>query len=129
MQAITHHLVDCEGQTLAPQFEALRLACGDGLSETALIECTVNKLGYAHVQEGARGLVVSFSRAIITPVTLVGAIYLLADLQDKRAIFSTPPSYSLCSTRSQAIRRLMEEMGRIESAGLPTAFHPSGVTR
>ena len=65
---------------------------------------------------------VSFSRAIIMPVTLVGAIYLLADLQDKRAIFSTPPSYSFCSIRSQAIRRLMEEMGRIESAGLPTAF-------
>jgi hypothetical protein len=121
MQAI-HYLVDCDGKTLASPFRSVRATLGDGLSEAALIGCAVNKLGYVHVQEWPRGFVVSYRRPVTTPVALAGAIYLLADLGDKRAIFSIADGgqrYLLCRNRAQAIGRLVSEMRRVEGFRSP----------
>src|SRR5262245_12095019 len=108
MRAI-HYLIDCEGRTLRSPFETLRPIIGRAVTEPALITHAIENLGYAHVLEWPQGLVVSYRRPVANAVTLAGAIYLLADLADKRVIFSVLDRhvrYALCRGRSQAIGRL-----------------------
>ena len=64
-------------------------------------------------------MVISYRRPVANAVTLAGAIYLLADLADKRVIFSVLDRhvrYALCRGRSQAIGRLAGEMRNLEAA-------------
>jgi hypothetical protein len=122
MQPI-HFLIDGEGRTLSSPFVALRKATNRDVAEHALIAHAVEKLGYVHVQEWPRGLLVFYRAPGISPVTLAGSIYLLADLADKRVIFSVHDGhmrYSLYQCRSQAVRRLMQEMRNLESDDLQT---------
>ncbi len=114
----THYLVDCEGKTLRSPFQALRQALANDLAEQALIAHAVETLGYVHVQDWPRGLIV-FSRPVTNPVTLAGVLYLLADLPDKRVVFSLADGhvrYSLYRDRAQAIRKLVQEMRDLEAA-------------
>ena len=118
MRAI-HYLIDCEGRTLRSPFEALRPIIDRAVTESALITHAIENLGYAHVLEWPQGLVVSYRRPVANAVTLAGAIYLLADLADKRVIFSVLDRhvrYALCRGRSQAIGRLAGEMRNLEAA-------------
>jgi hypothetical protein len=118
MRAI-HYLIDCEGRALRSPFEALRPIIGRTVTEPALITHAIENLGYAHVLEWPQGLVVSYRRPVANAVTLAGAIYLLADLADKRVIFSVLDRhvrYALCRDRSQAIGRLAGEMRNLEAA-------------
>jgi len=118
MRAI-HYLIDCEGRTLRSPFQALQPISGQPLTEPGLITHAIEHLGYAHVQEWPQGLVVSYRRPVADAVTLAGVIYLLADLADKRVIFSVLDRhvrYALCRGRSQAIGRLVSEMGSLEAA-------------
>ena len=118
MRAI-HYLIDCEGKTLPSPFQALRRALACDLAEHALVAHAVETLGYVHVQDWPRGLVVFYRRPVTNPVSLAGAIYLLAELPDKRVVFSVADRrvrYSLCRGRAQAIRRLAEEMRDLEAA-------------
>ena len=114
-----HYLIDCEGRSLRAPFRALRQALGDGVAEHTLLAHAVEKFGYLHVQEWPRGLIVSYRRPITNPLTLVGAIFLLADLADRRVIFSVTDGhvrYFLCRGRSQAVGRLVREMRDVEEA-------------
>ena len=118
-----HFLVDCDGQTLLSPFQMLRQGMPQGLAEHALITRAVEKLGYVHVQEWPRGLLVFYRKPVTSPVALAGVIYLLADLADKRVIFSVYDGhvrYSLCRSRSQAIGRLAREMRDLEAANWQT---------
>jgi hypothetical protein len=129
MQAV-HYLIDCEGRSLASPFKALRQALGYGDTEHALITHAVEKLGYLHVQEWPRGLIVFYRRPVTNPVTFAGAIYLLAGLPDRRVIFSVfdgRARYFLCRGRSQAIGRLAHEMRYVETAMLKTTRTASDV--
>jgi hypothetical protein len=114
-----HHLIDCEGRSLRAPFRVLRQALGDGVAEHALLAHAVEKFGYLHVQEWPRGLIVSYRRPITNPLTLVGAIFLLTDLADRRVIFSVSDGYVryfLCRGRSQAVGRLVRELRDVEEA-------------
>ena len=114
-----HYLIDGEGRCLRAPFRVLRQALGDGVAEHALLAHAVEKFGYLHVQEWPRGLIVSYRRPITNPLTLVGAIFLLADLADRRVIFSVSDGYVryfLCRGRSQAVGRLVREMRDVEEA-------------
>jgi hypothetical protein len=118
-----HFLVDCDGQTLLSPFQMLRQGMPQGIAEHALITRAVEKLGYVHVQEWPRGLLVFYRRPITSPVALAGVIYLLADLADKRVIFSVNDGharYSLCHSRTQAIGRLAREMRDLEAGSSQT---------
>jgi hypothetical protein len=118
MRAI-HYLIDCEGRTLRSPFPALQAVSGQPFTEPALITHAIERLGYAHVQEWPQGLVLSYRRPVANAVTLAGVIYLLADLADKRVIFSVLDRhvrYALCRGRSQAIGRLVREMGGLEAS-------------
>ena len=118
MRAI-HYLIDCQGKTLPSPFQALRQALANDLAEHALVAHAVERLGYVHVQDWPRGLVVFYRRPVTNPVTLAGVIYLLAELPDKRVVFSVADRhvrYSLCRGRAQAIRRLAQEMRDLEAA-------------
>lgn len=122
MQPI-HFLIDGEGRILSSPFFALRNATNRDIAEHALIPHAVENLGYVHVQEWPRGLLVFYRALVVSPVTLAGSIYLLADLADKRVIFSVHDGhmrYSLYQCRSQAVRRLMQEMRDLEAADLQT---------
>jgi hypothetical protein len=113
-----HYLIDYEGKALSSPFHALRQTLGSDLAETALIDHVVANLGYAHVQEWKRGLVVSYRKPITRTVTLAGVVYLLTDLPDKRVILSIVDGqtrYSLCRGRAQAIGRLVQEMRDVET--------------
>jgi hypothetical protein len=97
---------------------------GDGVAEHSLLAHAVEKFGYLHVQEWPRGLIVSYRRPITNPLTLVGAIFLLTDLPDRRVIFSVSDGYVryfLCRGRSQAVGRLVREMRDVEEAASITA--------
>lgn len=129
-----HFLIDGEGRTLSSPFIAMRNATNRDVAEHVLIAHAVEKLGYVHVQEWPRGLLVFYRAPGISPVTLAGSIYLLADLADKRVIFSVHDGhmrYSLYQCRSQAVRRLVQEMRDLEAANLqtdgdaPDVEHPS----
>lgn len=131
-----HYLIDSEGRSLRSPFTALRQALGDGVAEHTLLALAVEKFGYLHVQEWPRGLIVSYRRPITNPLTLVGAIFLLADLTDRRVIFSVSDGhvrYFLCRGRSQAVGRLVREMRDVEdAASLTRSAHqdpPTGRSR
>lgn len=114
-----HYLIDCDGKSLSSPFHALRQTLAFDLDEPALIAHAVDTLGYAHVQEWPRGLVVFYHRPVANTVTLAGVIYLLTDLPDKRVVFSVVEGharYSLCRGRAQAIGRLVQEMRDLEAA-------------
>jgi len=118
-----HYLIDGEGRSQRSPFTALRQALGDGVAEHTLLALAVEQFGYLHVQEWPRGLIISYRRPITNPLTLVGAIFLLADLADRRVIFSVSDGhvrYVLCRGRSQAVGRLVREMRDIEDAASPT---------
>jgi hypothetical protein len=118
MRAI-HYLIDCHGKTLPSPFQALRQALINDLAEHALVAHAVERLGYVHVQDWPRGLVVFYRRRVTSPVTLAGVIYLLAELPDKRVVFSVADRharYSICRSRAQAIGRLAQEMRDLEAA-------------
>jgi hypothetical protein len=122
MRAI-HYLIDCEGKTLSSPFQALRRALACDLVEHALIAHAVDALGYVHVQDWPRGLVVFYHRLVTNPVTLAGVIYLLADLPNKRVVFSVADRhvrYCICRGRAQAIRRLVQEMRDLGAAPCQT---------
>src|SRR4026207_1628474 len=63
MQPI-HILIDGEGRILSSPFFALRNATNRDIAEHALIAHAVENLGYVHVQEWPRGLLV-FYRALV----------------------------------------------------------------
>jgi hypothetical protein len=129
MQAV-HYLIDSEGRSLPSPFQLLRQATEHGVAEHALISHAVERLGYLHVQEWPRGLIISYRRPVTNPVTLAGAIFLLSDLADRRVIFSVFDGhvrYSLCRGRSQAIGRLVHEMRDLEAEALQTAHTASDV--
>ena len=118
-----HFLIDGEGATLSSPFFAMRRATNRDVAEHALIANAVENLGYVHVQEWPRGLLVFYRALVVSPVTLAGSIYLLAELADKRVIFSVHDGhmkYSLYQCRSQAVRRLMQAMRDLEAADLQT---------
>jgi len=122
-----HYLIDCEGRSLRAPFRVLRQALGDGVAEHTLLAHAVEKFGYLHVQEWPRGLIVSYRRPITNPLTLVGAIFLLVDLADRRVIFSVWDGYVryfLCRGRAQAVGRLVREMRDVEEAVLTRAASP-----
>src|SRR5262245_6607958 len=109
----THYLVDCEGETLRSPFTSLRRASVNDLPDHVLTAYAVKVLGYAHVQEWPRGLVIFYCRPVTNIVVLAGLIYLLADLPNKRAIFSVADArvrYSLCGGRAQAIDKVVQEI-------------------
>jgi hypothetical protein len=119
-----HYLIDSEGRSLPTPFRQLQQALGQSVAEHTLIAHAVERLGYLHVQEWPRGLIISYHRPITTPVTLAGAIYLLSELGDRRVIFSVFDGhvrYSLCRGRSQAIGRLVQQMRDLEVTVLQTA--------
>jgi hypothetical protein len=123
MQAV-HYLIDCEGRSHSSPFVLLRQTTEHGVAEHALITHAVERLGYLHVQEWPRGLIISYRRPATNPVTLAGAIFLLSDLADRRVIFSVFDGhvrYALCRGRSQAIGRLVHEMRDLEAEAPETA--------
>ena len=130
-----HYLIDGEGRCLRAPFRVLRQALGDGVAEHTLLAHAVEKFGYLHVQEWPRGLIVSYRRPITNPLTLVGAIFLLADLADRRVIFSVSDGYVryfLCRGRSQAVSRLVREMRDVEEASITRSASddpPAGLRR
>jgi hypothetical protein len=88
----------------------------------------VERLGYLHVQQWPRGLIITYRRPVTNPVTLAGAIFLLSDLPDRRVIFSVfdgHARYSLCRGRTQAIGRLVHEMRDLEAEAQQTAHTAS----
>jgi hypothetical protein len=112
-----HHLIDCDGRALQSPFQSLREALGIHAPEHVLIMHAVEKLGYIHVQEWPRGVVVSYRRLATSSVALAGAIYLLADMAEKRVTFSLldePPSNVFYRGRSRAIEKLVSEMRDID---------------
>jgi hypothetical protein len=132
-----HHLIDCDGRALRTPFQSLREALGIHAVEHALITHAVEKLGYVHVQEWPRGVIVSYRRLATSPVALAGAIYLLADMAEKRVTFSLldePLTNYFCRERSKAIQRLVSEMRALDGGlwqpprVLPNAASRSGPT-
>ena len=112
-----HHLIDCDGRALRSPFPSLREALGIHAREHVLITHAVEKLGYVHVQEWPRGVIVSYRRLATSSVALAGAIYLLADMAEKRVTFSLldePLANFFCRGRSKAIERLVSEMRDID---------------
>src|SRR5262245_36783114 len=117
MSAI-HHLIDCDGRVLRPPFQSLRDALRICAVEHALITHAVEKLGYVHVQEWPRGVILSYRRLATNSVALAGAIYLLADMAEKRVTFTLldePLTNYFCRGRSRAIEKLVSEMRDLDS--------------
>jgi|RhiMethySRZTD1v2_1073278.scaffolds.fasta_scaffold11063_4 hypothetical protein len=132
-----HHLIDCDGRALRSPFQSLRDALGMHAVEHALITHAVEKLGYVHVQEWPRGVIVSYRRLSTNSVALAGAIYLLADMAEKRVTFSLldePLANYFCRGRSKAIERLISEMRDLDGGmlqpprALPDVASPDGAT-